>query len=438
MAAPAFSVPPPKLAEFLAHQRWFSGDASAAEATIAGVEMLVDGRPGLLRVDVTAAGHRYQLLVGVRPPGDAPDFLHGRDDLIIGEARLDGRKVLAYEAVADAPLALALLTIATGGEEHAGRVRPVGVEQSNSSLIYDDRLIFKIYRRLHPGPNLDAEMTAALADAGFNHVPDPVAVWATPEGTHLGFVQQFLAGGSEGWSLALTSLRDLYAADVDPRAAGGDFGAEAHRIGQMTARMHLAAAKAFGDDDPDPAAWAAAMQTDSSRFEGEAWVDEAAAVFDRLAALTDAGRAVRVHGDYHLGQVIRTDAGWFVLDFEGEPARPPEQRRRPSSPLKDVAGLLRSLHYATQVALADRELDQRGALELRAEEWEQRNRDAFLDGYLAESGIDALLPTDPNHLRDALAAFELEKAVYELGYERDHRPDWEPIPRAAITRALTG
>ena len=422
-----------RLVEFLARQRWFAGTPESV--AVVAEEELVAGRPGLLRVEVEAAGQTWQLLVGLREPDDHPDFLRGRDDLIIGEIVVAGDKVLAYEAVADADLALALLALATGGEEQAQMVRPVGVEQSNSSLIFDDRLIFKIYRRLHVGPSIDAEMMWGLADCGFNHVPDPIAVWTRGDGTHLGFVQQFLAGGSDGWQLALTSLRDFYAADVDPGEAGGDFASEAHRIGVMTARMHVASANAFGLVDADPAAWAASMRRDQERFAGEPWVESAAGAADRLAELDDAGRAVRVHGDYHLGQVIRTDVGWFVLDFEGEPSRPPDDRRRPASPLKDVAGMLRSFHYAAHVALADREVEERVNLEPRGDEWEERNRDAFLDGYMSVTDVHDLLPSDPRALRAAIAAFEVEKAVYEVGYERDHRPDWEAIPRAAITRA---
>lgn len=425
---------PAQLVDFLGRQRWFAGTPRRVE--VVSEEVLVSGRPGLVRVEVEANGDTWQLLVGLREPDDHPDFLRGRDDLVIGDVVADGDKALAYEAVADGELALALLTVATDGAESAAMVRPVGVEQSNSSLIYDDRLIFKIYRRLHRGPNLDAEMTSALADTGFNHVPDPVAVWSRDDGTHLGFVQQYLAGGSEGWLLALTSLRDLYAADVDPAEAGGDFAADAHRIGQMTARMHVAAANAFGQEEGEPAAWADSMRADQQRYQGEDWTAAAGAVADRLAAVTDPGRAVRVHGDYHLGQVIRTEGGWYVLDFEGEPNRPPEQRRRMVSPLKDVAGMLRSFHYAAYVGLADRDADEQEALEARAEQWEQRNRAAFLEGYLEVADVHDLIPADDQTLRTVIAAFEVEKAVYEVGYERDYRPDWERIPRAAILRAF--
>jgi maltokinase len=135
---------------------------------------------------------------------------------------------------------------------------------------------------------------------------------------------------------------------------------------------------------------------------------------------------------------MRTDTGWFVLDFEGEPARPLDERRERSSPLKDVAGMLRSFHYATAVALREREEFELEALAGRAEAWERRNRDAFLDGYFTTEGLAALLPPSPDDTLASVAAWELDKAVYEVAYERDHRPDWVEIPRSAITRLLPG
>jgi maltokinase len=167
-------------------------------------------------------------------------------------------------------------------------------------------------------------------------------------------------------------------------------------------------------------------------------VDRKAAqlVLERLADLGtgdagSAGVAIRVHGDYHLGQVLRTDAGWYVLDFEGEPARPLEERRRPSSPLKDVAGMLRSFHYASAVARTERDSE---SLDDLAAAWEERNRSAFMRGYLQAAEPGGILPPDPECVATVLAAFELEKAVYELGYERAYRPDWEHIPIGALRR----
>jgi maltokinase len=151
---------------------------------------------------------------------------------------------------------------------------------------------------------------------------------------------------------------------------------------------------------------------------------------EALRRVGDSGPAIRVHGDYHLAQVMRTDEGWYVLDFEGEPARPIEERRRPTSALKDVAGMLRSLHYASMVAMFERDEEHTD----EAAAWEQRNREAFLTGYLPKARAAGVVPDDEASTAALLAAFETEKALYELGYEQAHRPDWARIPLAALRR----
>ncbi len=438
----------PSLVEFLPRQRWYSGDEAPKDVRLVWAHVHHEDWPGLVQLLVDADGALYQVVIGLRPLEHRPEFLAGRDEAVLADLDTDAGAAIAYEATLDPELGLAILEYVSDGQEVAERVRPAGVEQSNTSLIYDDRLILKLFRRLHPGPNPEVEVTEALAKVGFTHVAAPMAV-ATWETSHLGVLQPYLVGGTEGWAMALTSLRDLLGrhdtqplplinADgpppaPDPAEAGGDFSGESERLGAVTAELHLALAEAFGQSEPHVGAWADFIEAQV--------VDVPARDLDRNAALrivqklrevADPGAAIRVHGDFHLAQVMRTDAGWFILDFEGEPERPLEDRRRPSSPLRDVAGMLRSLHYAAMVALADRD-----ELTL-ARAWEDRNRQAFLHGYLAEAKKGSVLPADQRSIDAILRAFELEKSVYELKYERAHRPDWVPIPRDALRRITEG
>jgi maltokinase len=443
--------------DYLGRQRWYSGEApdrTAVEVDEAD-ELAVtgDGRHRLLWAvvcigqrgdaagsDAEADGRiRYQLVIGERPNGELADFLHGRGTAILGSVG----DCYYYDAVVDPELTLALLQVITDGAESADRVRPITAEQSNTSVVYDDHLICKIFRRLPEGENPDVVATEALARVGFNHVAAPVAVWRR-HGYDLAFVQQFLTGGSEGWALALTSLRDLYSArPVDPAEAGGDFAAEARRLGQMTAGMHIALGEAFGVDREvfKSMVWPAVLASIEQRVRavvGASWPGRAAEVVESLRSVVDPGPAIRVHGDYHLGQVIRTDTGWYVLDFEGEPARPIRERQAPSSPFKDVTGMLRSFQYAAHFALLEREVHEKQELARLAEAWEDRNREAFLDGYFGTPGIDALLPEGSDARATVSLAFELDKALYELEYERAYRPDWVSIPGSAIQRLLAG
>jgi maltokinase len=263
-------------------------------------------------------------------------------------------------------------------------------------------------------------------------------------------------GGTEGWQLALTSLRDLFGMtdtqqipvidpdlpppDLGPADAGGDFAAEAERLGSVTAQLHTALAEAFGRHPADLADWVRSME---SQLERTAHPElDRDAVRDRLraaATVAEPGPAIRIHGDFHLGQVMRTDAGWFVLDFEGEPARPRAERTALASPLKDVAGMLRSLNYAAAVSRRERHGDDDtgdGETASLAEAWEVRNRQAFLEGYLPAAAAAGIIPDDPVGVLRLLTAFELDKAVYEVAYEMGHRPEWVGIPLSAVRRIL--
>ncbi|HVM01085.1 MAG TPA: hypothetical protein VM263_00325 [Acidimicrobiales bacterium] len=416
------------LPAYLGRQRWYSGPAPET-ATVVEREHLGEGVEWLL---VDAGGARYQVVVGRRPAHAIPEYLHGQDHAVLGVVDDD----IAFDATLDPEFAKVILARVAPGEE-GELVRPMGAEQSNTSLVFDDRVVLKLFRRLHPGANPDVEVTVGLAAQGFASVAEPLGVWRRA-GVDLAVAVRYLAGGAEGWALALTSLRDLYAgATDDPAAAGGDFAAEAGRLGEVTAGMHLALAGAFGTAPGDPAAWADLVEAQMARLEaGDVDPVRTKEFVERLRAVRSPGASIRVHGDYHLGQVMRTDAGWFVLDFEGEPARPLAERQVPSSPLKDVGGMVRSFQYAAAVALSERDAHEQDALRGRADAWEGRNGAAFLRGYFATGGIDDLLPAAGPDRDAVLAAFEVDKAVYEVLYERAHRPDWVDIPLRAVRRLL--
>ena len=320
----------------------------------------------------------------------------------------------------------------------------VGVEQSNTSIIYGDAYILKVFRRLSAGINPDLELTRALADAGSPHVAAPLG-WIEGDlpgtngaGSTFAMLQAFLRGGTEGWKLAVASVRDLYAElDLHPDEVGGDFAAESERLGAATAEVHTLLARVLESRTATAEESRATVEQMRERLAAALAIvpdlqpHEAAlrSAYDDVAKLNQPVPIQRVHGDFHLGQVMRTDMGWSLLDFEGEPARPLSERTALMSPLRDVAGMLRSFDYAARSLLMERpQSSASSALNVRAEEWAERNRAAFCEGYTAGGGAD---PRDQSVL---LRAFELDKAVYEVVYEARHRPTWLTIPLGAVAR----
>jgi maltokinase len=327
----------------------------------------------------------------------------------------------------------------------------LGSEQSNTSLIYGEESILKVFRRLSPGPNPDLEVTTALARLGSPQVAEPLGWIETRlEGapTSLAILSRYLRLATDGWTLAATSVRDLYAAvgdagdrdqndrtaDGKPVAkvragdAGGDFAGESRRLGIATAQVHADLAAAFGTDELGTDAVGEVTERMYRKLdlavaavpELAKHVDMISDAYSELAKLTGPFPVQRVHGDYHLGQVLRTETGWVVLDFEGEPATPLAQRRARSSPLRDVAGMLRSFDYAARHQLIGHA--GQAALSDAARDWVRRNTSAFCVGY-AEGGGQ-----DPVANQVLLRALQLDKAVYEVLYEARHRPSWLPIP----------
>ena len=410
--------------EWLPEQRWFGGKGRAIRSVeeSASARLSDDVRLAVAHVEYDDGGSDdYQLVLG--PDGT---------DVAADAAGV----LLSHLAAGDAVDGVQFTSNAEIDATLPGRA--VGVEQSNTSLVYGDALILKLFRRLQPGANPDIEVTKALADAGSPHVAPPLAwVDGTVAGelTTLGLLQPFLRGSAEGWATATASVRDLFAEqDLHADEVGGDFAGEAERLGVATGEVHALMAQVL------PSGTAGPEESQRTAEQLHERLEAALAVVPELAPFADGLRSSyegvgkrtapvavqRVHGDYHLGQVLRTQEGWVLLDFEGEPARPLAERRALMSPLRDVAGMLRSFDYAAHHLLADRGPQ----LAYRALEWADRNRSAFCDGYARAVG------SDPRDEVELLRAFELDKAVYEVVYEARNRPTWLPVPLGAIERLV--
>jgi maltokinase len=240
--------------------------------------------------------------------------------------------------------------------------------------------------------------------------------------------------------MALISVRDLFGeADLHADEVGGDFAGEAWRLGEAVAAVHLDLARALGTDQLDAGELAEAMNSQLQAAVRAVpalaeYAPATAAVYAELAKLPDPIPTQRIHGDLHLGQTLRTPTRWLLIDFEGEPARPLAERVKPDSALRDVAGMLRSFDYAAHHQLDrwdDSGAEEDGQLAWRANEWSDRNRDAFCAGYAS------VAQADPRDQHVVLRAYELDKAVYETIYETRHRPDWLAIPLDAVRRLST-
>ncbi len=451
------SVDERDLIAYVERQRWYgSKTREVTHASVVDVGVVRTQEPQLalllaeLRFD-TGTHETYQLPLGVRPADDE------REDDVIGV--VDGAVV--YEALDDPQLTRELVHLirasatertregqvefrtlegfASIGRELVG-VQRVTSEQSNSSVVFDDEAILKCYRRLEAGVNPELELLRFLTEHGFENVPELGGWYAyvgAPMETTLGILQRYVANGRDGWELALEEIG----------AAPDVLLGRLRRLGEVTGAMH----RVLGSDSSDPVfapeeasgealglLTAAVDQEIESMFVDLPDLEVVAEIAGRgeevreqLRHLTHAesgGRVIRHHGDLHLGQTLFADDTWYLFDFEGEPARALPERRRKRSPLRDVAGMLRSISYAVSAA----ELT-RGA---RAPDgWEERARREFLDGYL--DAVDpSLLPPSRESVERVIAVFELEKAMYELRYDLDNRPDWVHIPVAGILRLL--
>jgi trehalose synthase-fused probable maltokinase len=431
-----------QLTEWLPQQRWFASKTrDVADVELSDVLRLSDD-PEMAIALISARFHAgthelYQLLLGIEHGRLALDALTSQPHAA----------VLASLLRENAECPSASGTILFHWEEGAPTlsdtpsVRPIGGEQSNSTVVLDDRVALKTFRRLEAGKNPEQEMLRFLSERGYPNIA-ALTGWYELRGdtlsTTLGIAQELITDGRDGWELALDELG----------SAPDRFLERLQELGEVVGTMH----RLLGSDAADPD-----FAPEASTLEGmsllTATIDEdIERIFLRLPDRIDAlapilgrgeeirdrlqmmshvgagGQLIRHHGDLHLGQTLRTPDRWVILDFEGEPARPLTERRRKRSPLRDVAGMLRSFAYVASASalLRDNPVP---------ENWEARARQAFLDGYLSTVDVN-LLPPGKTAMDSVLGIYELEKAVYELRYELDNRPDWLPIPVAGIERIL--
>jgi maltokinase len=407
-----------ELLSVIAGERWFASKGREPEsAQVVGWH--------------AADGEAVVALVEVR----FPEGTHDTYALALGES--DGRLV---DALGDARLARELLAVA--GVRADGRsVRPMGVEQSNSSVVVDERHVLKLYRRLEAGPNPELEMLRVLGARGFAHAPPlegEIEHREAPIEATLALVAGYVPAHGGGWELALASLRE------DPEWLP----TRARRLGEVTGAMHAALAADpedphFAPEEPSGesvAILAASVDEEIERvFQSLPELPALAPIAGRhgelrdlsqgLAQIGPPGLAIRVHGDYHLGQVLWSEReDWVVIDFEGEPARSLPERRNRYSPLRDVAGMVRSFAYAEDAARLLHGVEPPSG-------WEERCRASFLEGY-HEAVDPRLLPGGTTGSENLLALFELQKLVYELRYELGNRPDWISIPVAGLVQLL--
>ncbi|GAY12365.1 aminoglycoside phosphotransferase [Pseudonocardia sp. N23] len=445
------------LTDWIPRQRWFGakGREVGSVTVVATTPLPVDTPDGPLDVDhvvveVTFADGgptaHFQVLAASRE-GAGDEFEHAAIGTLGDRLLYDGlwdpavtswllRAIREGRTVGD------LRFLAEPGIEipPAPPGRVLGVEQSNTSVVYGEKSILKLFRRVVAGGNPDLELHRAMRASGGTEVATlqgAIEGVLHGESAVLGMLQDYASNSAEGWAMALASVRDLLAeADLRADEVGGDFAAEANRLGQTVAVLHSDLVRALGTAERDAGELAAAMRARLAVAAAavpslQPHVEAIRAVYDELAAHPAPLFAQRVHGDLHLGQVLRTPLGWLVIDFEGEPATPLELRVRPDSPLRDVAGMLRSFDYAANHQLLEADEPEADPQRVwRSAEWAQRNRSAFLDGYATRAGAD------PREHELVLRAYELDKAVYEVVYETRNRPSWAPIPLRSIARLL--
>jgi maltokinase len=440
------------LLEFVPARRWFGAKASEVTGIqIADAAVLREEAPRLLLALAHVrygSGMRdvYQLVIGITEgsaPGETIDSSDGEtvyealtDPLFVREL-FDLMRNDSTLASPEGAIEFSSLSALGAAGAVVESVSAVELEQSNSSVIVDDELIVKAYRRLEAGINPELELLGFFAEHGFENVPRLAGSWSysgAPLSASLGIVQQYVPAAVDGWSLAVEELP----------GRPEEFVARLDRLGTVVGEMHAVLASDSSDPvfSPEEASQeslalltATVDEQINAVFAGLPELDALTPIAGHGDAVRDllhdlstvgsVGKRIRHHGDLHLGQTLWANGDWLIIDFEGEPARPLSERRLKASPLRDVAGMLRSFTYVTRVA------------GIQDPSVEEEARERFLDAYFEAMRSTGVLPPRETAAR-LLRIFELEKAVYELGYEIAHRPDWVDIPVAGIVELLEG
>jgi maltose alpha-D-glucosyltransferase / alpha-amylase len=475
------------LKAFLRSRRWFAGKARGIEDVQVVDWAVVDSDGALLLTLLDVDRDRYFVPLAASSEESAGEAI----------ARVGGRAIVDGHALASFGRTM-VRDIARGRDIAAQRgrfvCRPVlpwagpdpsrigdlherqfSGEQSNTSVAVGPELILKSVRRPRRGVNPEVEITDLLTRrTAFRHIA-PLIGWVdyideTGEASAVSVLQGFVQNTGDGWRHVVDALRrSVDAVEAIPGQSLPEGPSERdplvremRELGRVTGGLHAALASdadtpAFAPErmtPADAARWGAEIVAALARLGAAAAADariaralggaigtgaheaRVQADLDRLAAA--GGHKIRCHGDYHLGQVLKTADSFVVIDFEGEPSRPLAERRAKHTPLRDVAGMLRSFNYAVHTVLRERPPEQQPRAAAWLDAWEHLARGAFLDGYASgvrESAV-RLVPDGRADLERACAPFEIDKACYELGYELDNRPDWVPIPLAGLARLL--
>ncbi|MGH2347955.1 MAG: putative maltokinase, partial [bacterium] len=510
---------------YLVAARWFAGKARTVKAVRMNDTMLV-GAGGLGAIVIAGVEYTdgdpdaYALPLAVASGGAAAAVSAAHPQAVLAEVHADGTPGVVYDALTDPAFCRALLEafgtrrrlkglhgeIVTSTTRAFRRLTatPAGPpalirsEQSNTSVVFGDRLILKVFRRLEPGVNPEVDMGRFLTDHRYAYVPATAGVMEYRGGgtATLAILQEFVPNQGDAWRYTQDSLRqffdhgmtagladelpapsahalvELADAELPPQPGRllGAYRESARLLGQRTAELHRVLASER--DDPDFAPEPVTMHYQRSIYQSMRSLlsrvlalaaaqrprlpGSAAADLQRLADMEDTirrrfsallgeritARRIRIHGDLHLGQLLYTGRDFLFIDFEGEPARPLNERRMKRLALRDVAGMIRSFHYAAYTGLVAVERsglapgEALAALERWAEFWSLWTSVIFLRSYLQTAGGGPFVPATRRELAVVLDAMLLEKAVYELGYELNHRPAWVPIPLRGIFQLL--